>query len=71
MSQELIQRLEALIPDLEDGRETHRDWRDCHQKYRDKSPDIGDKNFHARYVLIYDERISAVKEAIEFIKANT
>lgn len=62
-----VARLKNIIPELEYARETHVQWRDCHQKYRDENPSIGDSAFHKKYVEIYDERIAAIKEAIEII----
>ena len=61
----IAKRLQALLPELEDGRETHVQWRDCAQKWRDQNPSIGTSEFHANCVRYYDERIAAVKEAIE------
>lgn len=61
---DLQKRLKALIPGLEYSRETHRQWRDCDQKYRDENPAIGDPDFHQKCIDEYDERISAIKEAI-------
>ena len=66
----LLQRLRALIPELEDGRDTHVQWRDCHQRFRDANPSIGDKAFHAGMVNVYDERIACVRDAIAFIEAH-
>ena len=63
-----IIRLKNLLPDLIYSKETHRQWRDCDQKYRDENPDIGDSEFHAKYVDIYDERISAIEEIITFLQ---
>ena len=59
----LQERLLAILPDLEHGRETHNIWANCDQKYRDENPDIGDVEFHLAHVRIYDERISLVTEA--------
>ena len=67
----LIMRLKNLLPELNYTRETHRQWRDCHKKYRDKNPDIGNSEFHEKYVDIYDERISAIEEAMTFLQAQT
>lgn len=64
----LIGRLEALLSDLEFSRETHRQWRDCDQSYRDQNPDIGDDQFHAQMMNVYDERISVIVDAIECLK---
>lgn len=60
----IVDRLNALIPELEYSRETHIQWRDCDQRYRDENPDIGSAAFHDEQVKIYDERISAINEAI-------
>lgn len=67
-AQQIIMRLKNLLPELNYAKETHRQWRDCDQKYRLKNPDIGDRDFHAKYVDIYDERISAIEEAIIFLE---
>jgi len=61
--------LKELLPDLEYGRETHVLWRDCHQKYRDQNPHIGDVKHHDRYVEIYGNRISTVMDAIDVFVA--
>ena len=42
----LLERLSALLPELEFSKETHRQWRDCEQIYRDQNPMIGDRAFH-------------------------
>ena len=63
-----ITRLENLLPELNYAKETHRQWRDCDQEHRDKNPDIGDSDFHAKYVDIYDERISAIEGVVIFLK---
>jgi len=55
--------LEDLLPELEYARETHVQWRDCAQVFRDNNPQIGDSNFHAEMVVTYDKRISTIKEA--------
>ena len=70
MKAELIDRLNNLLPELEHGKETHRQWRDCDQKYRDENPDIGDKDFHTNLVKVYENRISCVTDALEYIKNN-
>ena len=64
---ELIVELTKLIPDMEHGRETHRQWRDCDQIHRDKEPSIGDKDFHTRLVTVYDNRIRVIQGAINYI----
>ena len=64
----LVMRLKKLLPELNYAKETHRQWRDCDKKYRDENPDIGDSEFHAKYVDIYDERISAIEEAVTFLR---
>ncbi|MGH8083909.1 MAG: hypothetical protein ACREPV_01355 [Lysobacter sp.] len=61
---ELVERLRALLPELEFSRGTHVEWRDCDQKYRDQNPRIGDAAFHAQCVRDYDERIACIHEAI-------
>ena len=66
----IVMRLKNLLPELDYARETHRQWRDCDQKYRDKNPDIGESEFHAKYVDIYDERISAIEETVTFLQAQ-
>ncbi len=63
----VVDRLKALLPELEYSRETHVQWRDCHQKYRDENPRIGDSAFHQGCVETYDERIAVIKEAIDII----
>lgn len=63
-----IKKLEDLLPELRHGRGTHIEWRDCHQKYRDDNPDIGDSEFHAELVRVYDNRIETILEAIELLK---
>lgn len=65
-SKHFIMRLKALLPNLEYSRETHVEWRDCHQKYRDENPRIGDAKFHQTCVDDYDERITAINDTIEF-----
>lgn len=65
---DVIERLKKLAPELSDGRQTHVEWRNCSQKYRDKNPDIGDKEFHHNMVLVYDERIGAITEAMNEIE---
>lgn len=62
-TERIAARLDALLPDLEYSRETHVQWRDCDQRYRDENPAIGDAEFHAKAVSWYDERIAAIKEA--------
>lgn len=66
----LIERLGNLVPELEYGRETHVQWRDCDQKYRDAEPSIGTREFHADMVTKYDERIACVRAAIAYIEAH-
>jgi hypothetical protein len=61
-------RLDALLPELEYSRETHVQWRDCDQKYRDTNPAIGSSEFHAQCVKHYDERIAAIKEAAQLLR---
>jgi hypothetical protein len=63
----VVERLTALLPDLEYSRQTHVDWRDCESKYRVANPDIGDAEFHAQCVREYDERIGAIREAIDLL----
>lgn len=65
---ELLMRLKKLLPELEFGRGTHIQWRDCPQIYREKNPDIGDIEFHQKCVDTYDERIATIKDAITFIE---
>ena len=67
-NERLVMRLKNLLPELNYAKETHRQWRDCDKKYRDKNPDIGDSEFHAKYVDIYDERISTIEEAVTFLQ---
>lgn len=64
----IVDKLKNLLPELEYGRGTHVEWRDCDQRYRDENPSIGDKEFHNKLVKIYDNRISTVKEAIEILE---
>lgn len=61
-------RLGALLPELERGRRTHVDWRDCDQIYRNQNPAIGDSEFHDARVRDYDERIEAIKEAAALLR---
>lgn len=63
----VVRRLLALLPELEYSRGTHVIWRDCEQKYRDENPDIGDIEHHKKCIADYDERISAIKEAVKVI----
>lgn len=69
MIDEFPQKLRGLLPKLEYARETHRQWRDCHQSYRDANPDIGDSAFHQQAVDDYDERIRLIKEAADRLEA--
>lgn len=62
---EPVADLLSLIPDLEYGKETHRQWRDCDQSRRDANPDIGDSAFHDSLVDIYNNRIATVKFAAD------
>ncbi len=64
---QICQMLEALIPELAEGQETHRIWRDCDQKYRDSNPSIGDKEFHTNMVKTYQIRIDIIRSAIMYI----
>lgn len=66
----LLQRLRALLPELESGRNTHVEWRDCEQQWRDMNPHIGDPEFHAGCIRDYDERIACVHEAIAYVEAH-
>lgn len=66
---DIVDRLNSLLPELNYNRETHRQWRDCEQKYRDRNPEIGDSKFHADCVKLYDERIESIKLAIIEIKS--
>lgn len=68
---EIIADLLALLPELEEGRTTHKLWTECDQKYRDENPDIGDKHFHSNMVAVYGKRISTINNAIIFIEGNT
>ncbi|MFB2800450.1 hypothetical protein [Shewanella seohaensis] len=68
-AQQLVERLNELLPELEYSRETHIIWRDCDQKYRDEQPAVGDVKHHKNCIAEYDKRIAVIKEAIEFIKA--
>jgi len=65
--QNLVKRLESLIPDLKECQEVHREWRDCDQIHRDNNPNIGDENFHNEMVDTYENRILTVKDAIKEI----
>ena len=65
----IIQRLEGLLPELQYSRETHVQWRDCDQSYRDRNPEIGEAEFHARAVQDYDNRICVIRDAIEHLRA--
>ena len=67
----IVDRLDALLPELEYSRETHVQWRDCPQHFRDRNPEIGDSDFHARAVADYDERIAAIKAASRELRART
>ena len=67
---ETIKGLREMLPELEEGRETHRDWRDCDQVYRDRNPDIGDEHFHAQLVNLYDCRISMINAAIQILEKS-
>ena len=67
----VVKRLLNLLPDLEYSRQTHVIWRDCDQKYRDENPDIGDVDHHKQCIAEYDERITAIKEAVETIEVLT
>lgn len=66
----LTARMRELLPKLEYGRETHVQWRDCDQKYRDAEPSIGTREFHAEMVDEYDERIACFKAAIAYIESH-
>jgi hypothetical protein len=61
-------RLEALLPELEYSRQTHIEWRDCSQEYRDRNPQIGNAEFHDSCVKDYDERIAAITEAAALLR---
>jgi hypothetical protein len=63
----LIEKLRALLPGLEHSRDTHVQWRDCDQHWRDLNPDIGTKEQHQMHIERYDARISAITEAIEVL----
>jgi len=69
-SQQIIDRLKKLLPELEYARETHRQWSECPQEFRDKNPDSGDAEFHSKYVGIYNERISAIEEAVNYLQSQ-
>ena len=65
---EVIQRLDALLPELQEGRITHVEWGEWMAGDTDgsrmaKNPDIGDAGFHAHMVEVYDTRIQTVKAA--------
>ena len=62
--------LDGLLPELEFARETHVQWRDCDQSWRDANPSIGDSAFHDGYVTIYDTRISTIKRAAAAMRSN-
>ena len=66
-NERLVMRLKALLPGLEYSRETHVQWRDCDQRYRDENPSIGDAEFHQTCVDEYDERIRTINDAAEYI----
>ena len=61
------ERLENMLEGLEERRETHKQWRDCDQVYRDQNPSIGDSDFHAHCVEEYDEYIDTVQGAMSLI----
>ena len=63
--------LEALLPGLEFSRETHVQWRDCDQSWRDKNPSIGDVKFHDECVREYDKRIKAIELAVDALRVAT
>lgn len=63
------QKLAALLPGLEFSRQTHVEWRDCDQSWRDRNPSIGDSAFHDKCVKEYDERIASINEAIKALSA--
>lgn len=67
---EVANRLQALLSELEYARQTHVEWRDCDQSYRDANPHIGDSAFHQNCVSIYDERIDAIKEAVKVLQGE-
>lgn len=69
-SESAANRLAALLPDLEYAQETHVQWRDCDQRYRDMNPDIGSAEFHAQLVREYNERIEAIREAIVCLRGD-
>lgn len=64
----LLERLSALLPELEFSKETHRQWRDCEQIYRDQNPMIGDPAFHDTQVELYEERIETILDTISLLK---
>lgn len=66
--QSILADLQALLPDMKDGRKTHEIWAICHQKYRDDNPDIGGKDFHLGMIDVYDKRIETINNAITFIE---
>jgi len=64
----LIERLEALLPELRYSQETHVLWRDCDQSKRDRNPEIGDPEFHDQCVKVYAERIEAITETMKVLR---
>jgi len=66
----LLSRVQDLIPLLEDGRETHVEWRDwlkANPENEKVNPDAGDAEFHAAMVKEYDERLQVMKEVIDVL----
>ncbi len=64
----LPNRLRALVPELEHGRQTHLDWGayiDKHPEYLKEHPDFGDVDHQAEQVEEYNKRIRTVLEAAE------
>jgi hypothetical protein len=68
---DVIDRLRALLPGLEFSRETHVQWRDCDQLWRDRNPSIGSSQFHDDCVKEYDERIATINDAIIALSTAT
>lgn len=71
----LADRLEALLPPLRDGRQTHVEWGewmrgDVNGSRAAQNPGVGTAEFHDGMVAEYDSRIQTVTDAATAIRAE-
>jgi hypothetical protein len=68
---DIAARLESTLPCLFFSQQVHQDWIDWYQKYPDeieKNHTAGGPDHHEGAVEKYNRRISAVQDAIEFLR---